>query len=350
MFDEKGRVVGVASAHLKNASNIGYIIPATVLHLFLKSTAPNNGYCNAAEKTPSNPHGFCGVASLGLGQLQKLENSTLRKYLGMEHREGGVRVLSADPLGACLDESTGKLCIAPDDVLLSVKGVLIGEDGTVELPGRPEERISYKAIVTSVLPTTPIEISYIRKGELYTKSVLPSPQRWICPRIDGYDVPDPPMYLICGGCVFTQLTKPWLKAKKLSMTQYGGPLAEEGRQIVMLSAVLASSVNVGYHQLSCYPLRSFDSVDVFSLQHLATLIQNSTNPILEFRLTISMQNAIQPSDKNITPDEKPSTDSPPLEDEVLIILDREKCKEMDPIIRKNHLINAPCSAGIKFDW
>jgi len=350
VFDEKGRVVGVASAHLKNASNIGYIIPSTVLHLFLKSTKENNGYCNAGAKAPTNPHGFCGVASLGLGQLQKLENPTLRKYLGMEHREGGVRVLSADPLGACLDEKTSNLCIAPDDVLLSVKGVLIGEDGTVQLPGREEERISYKAIVTSVLPTTPIEISYIRKGSLRTKSVLPSPQRWICPRIDGYDVLDPPMYLICGGCVFTQLTKPWLKAKKMSMTQYGGPLAEEGRQIVMLSAVLASSVNVGYHQLSCFPLRSFDSVDVFNLQHLATLIQNSTNPDLEFRLTISMQKPSSVSETAIEPIKNQSTDTPPIEDEVLIILDRKLCKEMDPIIRKNHLINAPCSTGIKFDW
>lgn len=353
VFDEKGRVVGVASAHLKNASNIGYIIPATVVHLFLRFTLKTNNMCNAAAQSPTNPDGFCGVASLGLGQLQKLENPTLRKYLGMEHREGGVRVLSVDPLGACYDKTKKSLCMAPDDVLLTVNGVLIGEDGTVQLPGRPEERINYKAIVTSVLPTTPIEISFIRKGELITKKILPSPQRWICPRIDGYDVPDPPQYLICGGCVFTQLTKPWLKTKKMNMTQYGVPLPEEGRQIVMLSTVLASSVNVGYHQLSCFPLRSFDSTLVFSLQHLATLIQNSANSVLEFRLSMAMDSPTNIKSLpacNHSIESKKDEEEVPVQDDILIVLDREKCKKMDPQIRKSHLINAPCSTGIKFDW
>lgn len=352
MFDEKGRVVGVASAHLKNASNIGYIIPATVVHLFLKSTASANNKCNSAAKSSSNPEGFCGVASLGLGQLQKLENPTLRKFLGMEHREGGVRVLTVDPLGACYDPETETLCLQPDDVLLTVKGVLIGEDGTVQLPGRPEERINYKAIVTSVLPSTPIEISFIRKGIQSTKKLYPTPQRYICPRIDGYDVPDPPQYLICGGCVFTQLTKPWLKTKKMNMTQYGGSLPEEGRQIVMLSTVLASSVNIGYHQLSCFPLRSFDSIQVFSLQHLATLIQNSINPVLEFRLSMGTDAPKTIHHNNETPpcNGNKANEDVPMQDDILIVLDRDKCKKIDPIIRKSHLINAPCSTGIEFDW
>lgn len=352
VFDEKGKVVGVASAHLKNASNIGYIIPSTVVHLFLKSTVSTNNMCTAAEKSPSNPNGYCGVASLGLGQLQKLENPTLRKFLGMEHREGGVRVLSVDPLGACYDPETKTLCLQPDDVLLAVNDVLIGEDGTVQLPGRPEERINYKAIITSVLPTTPIEITFIRKGAQITKKLLPTPQRYICPQIDGYDVPDPPQYLICGGCVFTQLTKPWLRAKKMNMARYGGPLPEEGRQIVMLSTVLASTVNVGYHQLSCFPLRSFDSTLVFSLQHLATLIQNSINPVLEFRLSMAMDTPTSIQHENDTPpcNENKVKEDVPVQDDILIVLDREKCKMVDPVIRKSHLINAPCSAGIEFDW
>lgn len=348
VFNEKGTVVGVASAILKNSSNIGYIIPATVVHLFLKSTLATNGRCNAAESSPTNPEGFCGVASLGLGHVQKIENPTLRKFLGMEHREGGVRIITVDPLGACLDPETKKAFIQPDDVLLSVNGVLIGEDGTVQLPGRPEERINYKAIVTCCLPTTPIEISFIRKGTQITKKVLPIPQRYICPRIDGYDVPDPPQYLICGGCVFTQLTKPWLKANKMTMNQFGGPLPQEGRQVVMLSTVLASSVNIGYHQLSCFPLRAFDSTLVFSLQHLATIIQKSEKTVLEFRLSMDMDSPKDIQSENSASDME--NESVPAEDEILIVLDREKCKKMDPMIRKSHLINAPCSAEIKFDW
>ena len=141
----------VASAYLKNASSIGYIIPSTVLHLFLKSTAANNGHCNAAAYGPNNPNGFCGISSVGLAATQCLENPTLRKYLGLENREGGLRVLSTQPLGPCR--------LKPNDVLLSINGVLIGEDGTVQLPVIIEERISFQAIVTSVLPTTLLLIS-----------------------------------------------------------------------------------------------------------------------------------------------------------------------------------------------
>lgn len=67
-----------------------------------------------------------GVASLGISDYQQLENLTLRKHLGLENRDGGIRVCSVDPLGACSD-------LKPNDVLMKVNGVPIGEDGTVEV-------------------------------------------------------------------------------------------------------------------------------------------------------------------------------------------------------------------------
>ncbi len=37
MFDESGRVAGVASAVLKRASNIGYVAPVVIVKLFLNA-------------------------------------------------------------------------------------------------------------------------------------------------------------------------------------------------------------------------------------------------------------------------------------------------------------------------
>ena len=82
----------------------------------------------------------------------------------------------------------------------------------------------------------------IRGGAELRTVVRPTPDRWLCPRIDGYDAE--PAYVIVGGCVFVQLTKPWVDAKKrqdLLMYAFDGPLNHEGRQVVVLSKARADS-------------------------------------------------------------------------------------------------------------
>jgi len=357
VFNESGRVVGVASSVLRNSSNIGYIIPATIIRLFFDSTADTGGKCNAAMRTSDNKFGYCGVASSGIWKIQTLDNPTLRTYLGIDKREGGVRIVSVDPMGACQNTNTNTLLVQPDDVLLSVNGVPIGEDGTVQLPGRPEERIFFTALVSSQLPMKPLEVEVIRNGELVQTTIYPKPRLYLCPHVDGYDSPDPPEYLICGGFVFIVLTLPWLRAKKKYnhlLSYYGGPQPEEGRQVVMLGSVLASTVNVGYHGLAGYVLRTFQDTEVFNLQHLATMVESCTAPLLEYRLTATPPIQSE-SDNNHSPNghtdgEAEQKVTVPRKDEVLAVLDRENCKKMDPTLRKAHLIASPCSQGIKFNW
>lgn len=199
----------------------------------------------------------------------------------------------------------------------------------------------------------PVDISLMRKSILINKTVYPKPRRYLCPQIDGYDSADPPLYIICGGFVFMVLTKPWLaahhKKKRFSyLANYYGadPLTEKGREVVILSSVLASSINNGYHSLSGLVLHTFNGDYVFNLQHLATLIQNSKEPLLEFRL---LTHAALPADATDSIS-KDDTNSMPASDEVLAILDRAKCVETDPLIRQNHLIASACSPGIEFQW
>mmetsp|Transcript_31888 Transcript_31888/g.36838 ORF Transcript_31888/g.36838 Transcript_31888/m.36838 type:complete len:120 (+) Transcript_31888:1-360(+) len=119
----------------------------------------------------------------------------------------------------------------------------------------------------------------------------------------------------------------------------------------MLSTVLANSVNVGYHGLSCMVLRAFDGVEVFNLQHLATLIQKSANPMLEFRLKMNASvSTSTPKEGSQNGSIDVLEDATVPADEVLVVLDREKCKEADPIIREGHMISAACSPEIEFDW
>jgi hypothetical protein len=372
VLNESGQVVGVASSILTRANNIGYIVPSMVVRMFFEATrsTQHGGKCNAAMKSIQNPQGYCGVASLGIGKIQTLENKTLREHLGLTklHFEGGVRVASVDPLGACWDEVTKTFHVQPGDVLLEINGIPIGEDGTVELPGRPEERIRFEVLVSSQLPTAPIDISLLRNGQVVKCTMLPKPRRFLLPQIDGFDAASPPLYLICGGFVFMVLTKPLLLAfqKKRrfcdlkSQLSYE-PLSKESQQVVVLTTVLANSINVGYHNLSGLVLRSFNGVDIFSLQHLATLVQSSTGPLLEFRLLIDGRTpnelasttdaAAGGGDQSERQDERNDgstrSEHP---NEILAVMDRAACLETDPAIRKAHLIASPCSPGIHFSW
>jgi hypothetical protein len=195
--------------------------------------------------------------------------------------------------------------------------------------------------------------------------MLPKPRRFLLPQIDGFDAASPPLYLICGGFVFMVLTKPLLLAfqKKRRFfdlkSQFSfEPLPKEAQQVVVLTTVLANSINVGYHNLSGLVLRAFNGVNVFSLQHLATLVHNSTGPLLEFRLKYdaggSPGELASEGDQSERQDERndgggksASSEHP---NEILAVMDRAACLETDPAIRKAHLIASPSSPGIDFVW
>eukprot|EP00588_Corethron_pennatum_P008755 CAMPEP_0194272260 /NCGR_PEP_ID=MMETSP0169-20130528/5872_1 /TAXON_ID=218684 /ORGANISM="Corethron pennatum, Strain L29A3" /LENGTH=585 /DNA_ID=CAMNT_0039014875 /DNA_START=55 /DNA_END=1812 /DNA_ORIENTATION=- len=355
VFNSAGKVVGVATSVLKGASNIGYIIPAMLVHLFFEGVEATGRRCNAAMRTPENELGFCGVASLGIEKVQSLENPTLREHLGISGREGGVRIVDLDPLGGCRDENGGYL-VRSGDTLLSVNGVPVGEDGTVEVPGRPEERILFTILISSQLPGSPVEVTLIREGKVVKRTIKPKTRRSLCPQTYGYDAADPPAYLICGGLVFMVLTRPWVKAHFKNTKEINdpllshflhAPLSEEGRQIVVLSTVLASSVNIGYHSLWGMVLHTFNGTSIFNLQQLATLIGGASDePLLQFRFMNGLRGLSAAKGKEEGFGETSMSVS--REDEVLVVLDRSKCIEMDPVIRKSHLIASPCSQEINF--
>ena len=54
------------STHTNARTVRRYIIPSTVVDMFLRSTQENGGKCNSGIRSPSNPHGYCGVSSLGI--------------------------------------------------------------------------------------------------------------------------------------------------------------------------------------------------------------------------------------------------------------------------------------------
>jgi hypothetical protein len=111
VFDERGHVVGVASAHLRSASNIGYIIPSKIVGVFLDMCAEGmeagveDRYCglgslvDAVEREShgawAEPRHVPGIPNLATAGSQSLESKALRRHLGLAELDidGGIRIV-----------------------------------------------------------------------------------------------------------------------------------------------------------------------------------------------------------------------------------------------------------------
>merc|ERR1712039_517995 len=100
-----------------------------------------------------------------------------------------------------------------------------------------------------------------------------------------------PEYLMVGGLVFVPLSHPWAElkgkeqhARALIHQHWGRALPEEGRQVIILTKVLAHPCNVGFHSLSNVVLDSFSGSPVNNLAQLAQAVAacESENLVFEF--------------------------------------------------------------------
>lgn len=103
-----GQVVGVVHQGT-NRQGGGQMIPIDVLHHFI----------DAPKIHPSK--NFPGLSM----KVQPLENATQREELGMSEDQSGIRIQKVDPLSAA------KGLLRKGDILLSIDGININNDGTV---------------------------------------------------------------------------------------------------------------------------------------------------------------------------------------------------------------------------
>ena len=104
-----------------------------------------------------------GIPNLAILGSQTLESKALRHNLGLDELDilGGVRIVGS--LSKNSDSSTTGDRLEGDDVLLSINGIPIGMDGTIQLSEtRPDERINFRSLVTCQ-----------RVGTFYTHASFP---------------------------------------------------------------------------------------------------------------------------------------------------------------------------------
>ncbi len=253
------RIVGIAMQGIASADNIGYMVPVPVIRHFLADL--EDGTLN-------------GFPSLGV-LAQNMENPDLKAKYRLREDDTGVLVVNVLPA------SSAHGILESGDVLLSVEGQEIGDDGTVEF--RSGERTHYAHFIQQKQIGESVRLEILRDGEMREVDIRLNRalhDEFLVPR-DRYDIL--PTYYLFGGLVFTPLTKNLLNAwgrnwatsapRELVELFVRGLPEKDGDQVVLMLKVMAADVNVGYHSVSNWIVSTVNGIPIRNLRELAGQIE-----------------------------------------------------------------------------
>jgi len=268
VFSEDGEVVGLAFQSLasEDIENMGFVIPTSVVKHFLASVK-RFGY-------------YPGVCGLGV-TFQNLENPALRGYLQLPKGTSGVRITSISKT------SEAYPMIQEGDVLLSIDGIKVANDGTI--PASFGERVFLRSYFTELFRGDELSLGILRNGERLDVTVTVGvPSR----KVPVHFKDDLPEFLVVGGLVFIVLSQRYLETHEFFGTVTGetklqyefafGTKESKGDEVVVLTHVLADEINVGYEELTNLQLLKFNDIPITSLKQLCSLVENCQDKHMRF--------------------------------------------------------------------
>lgn len=274
-----GQVVGVAMQGFEGADNIGYMIPSTIVRHVLDDVKDGR---------------YDGFPVLGV-EFQGLENQDLRRKYVVPAGRTGVLV-QAVSAGASADGHLRR-----GDVLLSVAGHAIADNGSAEFRARERTDLAYYVQELPVGSTLSLEV--LRAGKLLHVNV-PLKAGSADGRVARQEFDRAPRYFVYAGLVFLPLTSNALQ-------QFGGNwqrdaprglvaaaerrAASPAEELVFLSRTLAAPLNDGYEDLSDHLVLLVDGQMPRDFAHFVELIDNGTAPFVTIQLDRDAEIALERS-------------------------------------------------------
>ncbi|PRP88078.1 hypothetical protein PROFUN_04169 [Planoprotostelium fungivorum] len=266
---KNGKVVGIAFQSMPSGENIGFIIPHSIVDHFLEDT---------------HRAGVSGFGSFGL-LCQPLENPAIRKYLGMKHNQTGVMVTSVSK--ACTENRER---IKDGDVVLSIDGVKVANDATIQFRHRGE-RITFEYHLMSKHIGDTCRLDILREGKEMTVEAIIMPRKHLVP-VHIHDTR--PSYFVYGGLVFIRLTQPYLheygddwfntSPRRLCYRALHGEIKGPQHEVVVLSHILVDQINFGYNHMTNQEVKTFNGVEVENLKHLVKLVDGNKEEFAKFTM------------------------------------------------------------------
>jgi len=235
------------------------VIPAEILKAYAESPA--------REGDTDHYRGFASIGSL---RWQTNTDPALVAYLGLEGEPRGAFIRQA-PWG-----STGCSSLRPRDILLELDGHEIDAIGNYNHPRYGQLRFD-QIVVEGHSPGDVIPARVFRDRQLLDIQIelrtSPSSARLIPWRRSDSD----PAYLVAGGFVFRELDGRYLSTwgsdwRTVAPNQLvyfydllGIAQSPEHRRIILVSQVLPSEYNIGYHGVADLPVKSVNGSPIDSI-------------------------------------------------------------------------------------
>jgi len=264
-----GKIVGVVMQGMRQADNIGYMVPVTLVQQFFEDIEDGT---------------YDGFPSLGV-ILQGMENRALKRSAGMTPDMTGMRVVRVQP------GSPAEGILQTNDVILAIEGAAVADDGTVEF--RPRERTSLSYFIQKKTIGESVSLDVWRGDRrlpLAVKLTRPLTRDQLVPN-EQYDIM--PTYYIFGGVVFSPLTRNLLQAwgpnwfngapSHLTAILASNYPEVDGEEVVLALKTLAADVNQGYDQVSNWIVHTVDGRRIRNMRELIAAVERpDAGPFITF--------------------------------------------------------------------
>ncbi|MBN1817726.1 MAG: trypsin-like peptidase domain-containing protein [Sedimentisphaerales bacterium] len=268
---QDGKVVGVAFQGLREADNIGYMIPTTVIRHFLEDVQDRQ---------------YDSFGSLGFSFFAGLHNESYVRYLNIPEGIEGIVVLNT------LMHSSVEGVLQREDVITKIDDYNIDNDGMIRIDGRflhMSEIVERKQIGDTV------KLVFYRNGQENAADVRIALNRPILDYARQFD--QQPRYVVFAGLTFVPVTRNYLEVWGRNWVSDIPPFLRylfsdsiylnkdpERKEYIVLSEILPDEVNVYAEGFKDSVIETVNGKKIRTLSDLVEAFQQDTNGfcILEF--------------------------------------------------------------------
>ena len=226
------KVVGVVMQQISKSQNIGYLVPTEIIKHFLTDIKDGK---------------YDGFAHVGIG-TQKMENATLRSVYKMDKDVTGVMLMDIS------QKSSAFKILKKDDILLSIDGHSIENDGTVEF--LEQQFTSYKYYIDKKQLGESVVFGVLREGKIMKLKVKLTNIADDNLLVNTLEHDVMPRYFIYDGYVFTPLSRNLFLGSRSSLLKLREAANQwathEKEEVVILLKVLADKTNRGDHNFALW--------------------------------------------------------------------------------------------------
>jgi len=302
-----GQIVGVVmqANSGRRAENLGYFVPPSIIKHVLADSIDdvNDGFPDIGFRT------------------QVLDSPAAKRAHGLKSDQNGVLVIKV------FEDSPAYQYLMEDDVILKIDNFDVADDGSININGNL--RTDYKHAIDLHHIGEPIEIVFARNGEIQSATIIANKAKESYSLVAGEQFDKVPEYFIFGGVLFVPLNMnlikrwggDWSRTAPVNLLQARNEWSSrDRRELVVALQVMASDVNLGYHDWRNWIVDFVNDEPVRDFQQFVHAVRNNLREDIIFensngyQMVINHRDALEREPEILTRYRIPTGHSPGLFD------------------------------------